>query len=79
MLEHELKSFNIVFSMADIHKIIGPNSARYVGMEKEIGTLEVGKFGDIILLDGNPTLNIYEMLKTKLVVKEGKIVVDKRK
>jgi imidazolonepropionase-like amidohydrolase len=78
VLEHELKSFSIVFSMADIHKIIGPNSARYVGMADQIGTLEPGKLADIILIDGNPTLNIYEMLKTKVVLKEGKVVVDKR-
>ena len=78
VLEHELKSYSIVFSMADIHKIIGPNSARYVGMADQIGTLEAGKLADIILIDGNPTLNIYEMLKTKVVLKEGKVVVDKR-
>ncbi len=58
--------------------IIGPNSARYVGMEKEIGTIEPGKLADVILIDGNPTLNIYEMLKTKVVLKEGRVVVDKR-
>jgi imidazolonepropionase-like amidohydrolase len=78
VLEHELKSFSIVFSMADIHKIIGPNSARYVGMADQIGTLEAGKLADILLIDGNPTLNIYEMLKTKVVLKEGKVVVDRR-
>jgi imidazolonepropionase-like amidohydrolase len=78
VLEHELKSFSIVFSMADIHKIIGPNSARYVGMESEIGTLEAGKRADIILLDGDPTYSIYEMLKTRIVLKDGRIVVDKR-
>src|SRR5215468_6691096 len=78
VLEHELKSFSIVFSMPDIFKLMGPNSARFVGMADQIGTLEPGKLADIILLDGNPTLNIYEMLKTKVVVKEGKIVVDKR-
>jgi imidazolonepropionase-like amidohydrolase len=78
VLEHELKSYSIVFSMADIHRIMGPNSARYVGMADRIGTLEAGKLADIILLDGNPTLNIYEMLKTRVVLKEGKIVVDKR-
>ena len=78
VLEHELKSFSLMFSMADIHKIIGPNSARYVGMADQIGTLEPGKLADIILIDGNPTLNIYEMLKTKVVLKEGKVVVDKR-
>jgi len=67
-----------MFSMADIHRIIGPNAARYVGMADQIGTLEPGKLADIILLDGNPTLNVYEMLKTKVVLKEGKVVIDKR-
>jgi imidazolonepropionase-like amidohydrolase len=78
VLEHELKSYSIVFSMADIHRLMGPNSARYVGMADQIGTLEAGKLADIILIDGNPTLNIYEMLKTKVVLKGGKVVVDKR-
>jgi imidazolonepropionase-like amidohydrolase len=78
VLEHELKSFSIVFSMQDIFRIIGPNAAEYVGLADRIGTLEAGKLADIILIDGNPTLNIYEMLKTKVVLKEGKIVLDKR-
>jgi imidazolonepropionase-like amidohydrolase len=78
VLEHELKSYSIVFSMADIHRIIGPNAARYVGMADQIGTIEPGKLADIILIDGNPMQNIYEMLKTKVVLKEGKVVVDKR-
>ena len=78
VLEHELKSFSLMFSMADIHRIIGPNAARYVGMADQIGTLEAGKLADILLIDGNPTLNIYEMLKTKVVLKEGKVIVDKR-
>jgi imidazolonepropionase-like amidohydrolase len=78
VLEHELKSYSVMFSMADIHRIIGPNAARYVGMADQIGTLEAGKLADIILLDGNPTLNIYEMLKTKVVLKGGRILIDKR-
>jgi imidazolonepropionase-like amidohydrolase len=78
VLEHELKTYSVMFSMADIHRIIGPNAARYVGMADQIGTLEPGKRADIILLDGDPTLNIYEMLKTKVVLKEGRVVLDKR-
>ena len=78
VLEHELKSFSIVFSMADIHRIMGPNSARYVGLENEIGTLEAGKRADIILIDGNPTENIFEMLKTRVVLRDGRVLVDKR-
>ena len=54
VLEHELKLFSIVFSMQDIFKIMGPNAAEFVDMSDQIGTLEVGKLADIILLDGNP-------------------------
>ena len=68
-----------MFSQADIFKIMGPNSAAYVGMGSQIGTLEAGKLADIILIDGDPRENIYPMLKTKVVLKEGKVVVDKRK
>jgi len=80
VLEHELKSFSIVFSAADLFKLMGPNSARYVGMADQIGTLETGKLADILLLDGNPMERdgIYTMLKAKVVVKEGKVLVDKR-
>ncbi len=78
VLEHELKSFNIVFSMPDIHRIMTSNAARFVGMADQVGTLEAGKLADIVLIDGDVRQNIYEMLKTKVVLKEGKVVVDKR-
>jgi imidazolonepropionase-like amidohydrolase len=40
--------------------------------------LEAGKLADIILIDGDPMLNLFEMPKTKVVFKEGEKVVDKR-
>ena len=78
VLEHELKAHSIMFSMADIFKIMGPNSAEYIHMSDQIGSLDTGKLADIILLDGNPLDGIAAMLKTKVVVKGGKVVVDKR-
>lgn len=78
VLEHELKSYSIVFSMRDIFQIIGPNAARYVGMEDDIGTLEPGRIADIILLSGDPTYNIYGMLTNQLTILGGEIVVDNR-
>ena len=76
-LEHELKSMNVVFSMQDMVKIMGPNTAAYLGMENELGTLEAGKLADIVLLDGDPLEGYWNWLKAKLVVKEGKVVIDK--
>ncbi len=78
VLEHELKSYSLMFSMQDIIKIIGPNTAEYLHMSNQIGTLEAGKLADIILLDGNPLDGIQYMLKTRVVLKGGKVVVDKR-
>lgn len=77
-LDHELKMLNVMFSMKDLIKMMGPNTASYVQMGDQIGTIEPGKLADIILLDGNPLEGYWNWLRTKVVVKEGKVVVDKR-
>lgn len=78
-LEHELKTINPMFSMQDIIKMMGPNTASYIQMGDQLGTLEPGKLADIILLDGDPLEGYWNMLKTKVVLKGGVVVVDKRK
>jgi imidazolonepropionase-like amidohydrolase len=76
-LDHELKMLNVMFSMQDLIKMMGPNTASYIQMGDQLGTLEPGKIADIILLDGNPLEGYWNWLKTKVVVKGGVVVVDK--
>jgi len=77
-LEHELKSMNVVFSTIDMVKIMGPNTASYIQMQDQLGALEAGKLADIVLLAGDPLEGYWNWLKAKVVVKQGKVVVDKR-
>ncbi len=77
-LEHELKILNVHFSMQDLVKMMGPNSASYIQMSDELGELAPGKLADIILIDGDPLEGYWEWLKTTVVIKGGKMVVDKR-
>lgn len=77
-LRHELESYNVMFSMRDIVELMGPNTAEYINMGDELGTLEAGKLADIVLLDGDPMQGYWNMLNPKVVLKGGKVVVDKR-
>ena len=77
-LAHELRSLNLMFSMRDIVKLMGPNTASYIEMANELGTLEAGKQADIVLVDGNPLDGYWNFLNTRLVLKGGVIVSDQR-
>jgi imidazolonepropionase-like amidohydrolase len=77
-LEHELKSLNLMFSIQDIIKMMGPNSASYIEMSDQLGTLEPGKLADIVVVDGNPFEGYWNMLRTRLTIKGGVISSDQR-
>jgi len=77
-LAQELKTLNLMFSMKDIVKVMGPNSAAFVQMSKDIGTLEAGKLADIVMLPANPLDGYWNLLNAVMVIKGGEVVVDRR-
>ena len=76
-LAHELKSLHLVFSPKDIITILTRNAAITTGQGKELGTLEPGKLADIVIVDGDPLTDLYDLLNVKVVLKGGAIVVNK--
>jgi imidazolonepropionase-like amidohydrolase len=77
-LVHEVKTLALVFSVPDLIKIMGPNSAKFIDHDKDRGTLEAGKLADILVLGNNPFDGFWYLFNPEVVIKGGVIVVDKR-
>ena len=54
------------------------NSAELCGVGDELGTIEGGKLADLIVVAGNPLQDINNLRNLVMVIKDGRIVSDKR-
>lgn len=77
-LIHELKPLQLAFSPRDIVRIITHDAAIGVGRGDSIGTLEVGKQADIVVLDGDPLVSTQALLNVEMVFRDGELVIDNR-
>jgi imidazolonepropionase-like amidohydrolase len=50
------------------------NGALACRMTKDLGTIEVGKLADLLVLDADPLANIANIRKLRTVIKEGRVV-----
>src|SRR4051812_18409227 len=54
------------------------HGAGICGVGAELGTVEVGKLADLIVVGANPLDDITNVRQLQLVLKEGRVVSDKR-
>ena len=47
------------------------NGAKYLEIDKETGTIEVGKTADLVVVNGNPASSIQDIRNVELVFKDG--------
>jgi imidazolonepropionase-like amidohydrolase len=48
------------------------------GHGNELGTLELGKLTDLIIVDGNPLTDIEAMTRVVAVIKAGEVIYQQR-
>lgn len=48
-------------------------NAKLLGMDTQIGSIETGKFADIIAVDENPIQNVKTLQTVRFVMKDGKV------
>jgi len=59
------------FTPLEAIKIASFNGARFLGEDAHIGSIAVGKQADLMVVRGNPSVNISEIEKVEIVFKDG--------
>lgn len=59
------------FTAAEAIQIATLNGAKFLGMEKQIGSVEAGKRADLVVINGDPSANIADIEKAQIVFKGG--------
>jgi len=58
----------------DVIRAITSNAAEMLGWQDRIGSIEPGKFADLIAVAGDPVVDITELERVRFVMKDGQVV-----
>jgi imidazolonepropionase-like amidohydrolase len=67
-LEHYVRGG---MSPAEVIRTATAVPAEAMGLGQDLGTVEAGKLADLVVVDGDPLVNIADLRRTRLVVKDG--------
>src|SRR5262249_47253322 len=59
------------FTSVEAIKVATLNGATYLGRQSQIGSIEVGKNADLIVIKGNPAAKIDDVENVEIVFKDG--------
>ncbi len=74
----EARALNRILPNGEVIKTLTRNASIFLGLEDEIGTIEPGKIADIVLIEGDPLADISALDEVRVVIQNGRVVVDKR-
>jgi imidazolonepropionase-like amidohydrolase len=74
----EIEELGKVLAPEEVIATLTRNAAAFLDQLDQIGTLEAGKIADIVMIDGNPLIDVTNLGRVKLVLLGGEIVVDNR-
>ena len=77
-LQRELAILQEIFSNEEILAIMTKNSSLASRRDDALGTLDRGKFADMIFLNSDPLVDIENLFDVAIVLKTGRIVIDNR-
>ena len=58
----------------DVIRAITTNAAEMLGWQDRIGSVEPGKFADLVAVSGDPIADITELERVRFVMKDGKVI-----
>lgn len=70
----ELRALSLVFSPAEIVTILTKNAGFATMHGDQIGTLEPGKYADIVIVRGDPLARSLDLLNVDMTIKGGQVV-----
>ncbi|MEN9598270.1 MAG: hypothetical protein RL596_581 [Bacteroidota bacterium] len=77
-LVNELKNYGMIgMPNADVLRAGTLWCAQYAGLDKELGTVEVGKVADLVIVGGNPLQRLAELDVISMVVTNGRLFYTK--
>ena len=72
----ELRQFHrLGYSVPEVLGIATRVNAQLLDMGDKIGTLEVGKLADVLVVDGKPDLTLEDLNRVDMVIRDGRIQV----